>query len=234
LKGHIRRERAHMMSLMRAYRFMDAKYGLDSVKKRRLKQSRVGELNDPFELTPYSLTDIAYRMAFLQTRAQLDRGKGLLCFSANWRNPLLWAHYSDKQKGLCLGFEIPEQTGDPENDESEHVRYIEKPEQFPTNYPDLPDAKRFLLVRRVLFTKFSDWRYEQEIRIWAPLQNEEGGLYFLQFDKKLQLKEVIVGVRCPFSRADIDEALGSLAGEVAVTKARAAYDKFEMVQDEGF
>jgi hypothetical protein len=219
---------------MRAYKFLDAKYGLDSLKKRRLKQSRIGELNDPFELTPYNLTDTAIRMTFLSTRAQLHQGRGLLCFSADWRNPLLWAHYSGKQQGLCLGFEIPEQTGDPEKDESKHVRYIEEPEQFPTNYLDLPEAERFLLVQRILFTKFSDWRYEQEIRVWAPLQNEEDGLYFLQFGKQLELKEVIVGVRCPFLKAEIEDALGSLAGEVEIYKVRAAYNKFEMVRDEKF
>lgn len=202
------------------------------MKKRRLKQSRISELNDPFELTPYDLTNPVFRMTFLNTRGDLNREKGLLCFSADWRNPLLWAHYSDKQKGLCFGFEIPEQKGDPENDESERVRYIERPETFPSNFADLSDLERFLLVRRILFTKFNDWYYEQEIRVWAPLQNEEGGFYFLEFDEKLQLKEVIVGQRCALSRAEIMEALGSLAGEVTVSKARAAYDKFEMVHDE--
>jgi hypothetical protein len=219
---------------MHAYRFLDAKYGLDSVKKRRLKWSRISELNDPFELTPYDLTKPVFRMTFLETRDDLNREKGLLCFSADWRNPLLWAHYSDKQKGLCLGFEIPEQKGDPENDEIERVRYIERPEAFPSNFADLPGLERSLLVRRILFTKFNDWHYEQEIRVWGPLQNEEGGLYFLEFDEKLRLKEVIVGQRCTLSRAKIMEALGSLAGEVTVSKARAAYDKFEMVRDEGF
>lgn len=56
----------------------------------------------------------------------------------------------------------------------------------------------------------------------------------MEFDEKLRLKEVIVGQRCTLSRAEIMEALGSLAGEVTVSKARAAYDKFEMVRDEGF
>jgi len=219
---------------MRAYRFLDAKYGLDSVKKRRLKQSRISELNDPFELTPYDLTDPVIRMTFLQTRDDMNRDRGLLCFSAHWRNPLLWAHYGDKQKGMCLGFEIPEQKGDSETDESERVRYIKRPSRFPNNFGDLPDATRFSLVRRILFTKFNDWRYEEEIRVWAPLQNEDGGLYFLEFDEKLQLREVIIGQRCSLSRAEIMGALGSLAVEVKVSKARPAYDKFQMVCDDEF
>ncbi len=41
-----------------------------------------------------------------------------------WSNPVIWAHYGDKHRGLCLGFEVPEMHGDPENDESHHVNYI--------------------------------------------------------------------------------------------------------------
>jgi hypothetical protein len=41
--------------IVRAYKFLDAKYGLDSLRKNRLKQSRGRDLNDPFELMPSTL-----------------------------------------------------------------------------------------------------------------------------------------------------------------------------------
>lgn len=31
---------------------------------------------------------------------------GLLCFSTNWTNPLLWSHYGEKHTGVCLGFNL--------------------------------------------------------------------------------------------------------------------------------
>jgi hypothetical protein len=219
------------LTLMRAYKFLNEEYGLKSLRERRLRQSRIHELNDPFELTPYDLTEPELREAFLKTRDDIADDKGMVCFSADWRDPVIWAHYSDKHYGICLGFELPEITGDVENDESGLVSYIRNPLSFPSNFEERPDLKRFEIVRKVLFTKFKHWAYEKEIRIWAPLQNEADGHYFLEFDEKLRLVEVVIGARCKLTQSEITHALGSLAGEVKIIKARAAYNRFEMVED---
>jgi hypothetical protein len=68
--------------------------------------------------------------------------------------------------------------------------------------------------------------------VWGSLQNEENGLNFVAFGENMWLTEVIIGQKCSLSKAEIVLALGSLAGEVKINKARAAYDKFEMVEDE--
>jgi hypothetical protein len=217
---------------MRAYKFLDDKYGIDSLRSRRLKQSRVADLNDPFELTPYDITDYTLRMAFLKTRADVDKNRGLLCFSAYWKNPVIWAHYSDKHKGLCLGFELPELNDDPKSNTG-RVTYLPKLLPFPTNFEQMSDREHDAFARGAIFTKFEHWIYEEEIRVWGPLENEESGLYFVPFGKDLQLAEVIVGQRCTVSKAEIVSALGSLAGKVKISRARAACDKFEMVEDQG-
>jgi DUF2971 family protein len=216
---------------MRAYKFLDAQFGLKSLYERRLKQSRISDLNDPFELTPYDLTNPVIRHTFLQTRDQLDEARGMLCFSASWSDPVIWAHYSDKHRGLCLGFKIPKVKGDPEIDESRRVRYIRRPLKFPANFESLPDAKRFAVVEKILFTKFVKWDYEKEIRIWAHLQHEENGLYYFEFDGKLQLVEVIIGAKCSLPRSAIERALGSLVSKIKIRKARAAYNGFKMTED---
>lgn len=33
---------------------------------------------------------------------------GLLCFCETWQSPLLWNHYADRHKGICLGFDVRE------------------------------------------------------------------------------------------------------------------------------
>ena len=217
---------------MRAYKFLDAQFGLKSLYEKRLKQSRIHELNDPFELTPYVLTDPNLRQAFLITRDDIANNRGVLCFSASWHDPVIWAHYSDKHRGLCLGFEIPEMKKDPESDESMHVSYIPEPLQFPPNFSDIPERERLVIVQKILFTKFDNWKYEEEIRMWATLQDEEDGLYFRDFDETIRLVEVIIGAKSTIPKSTITGALGALATEVKVTKARAAYDKFEIVGDE--
>jgi hypothetical protein len=216
---------------MRAYKFLNAQFGLKSLYERRLKQSRIQELNDPFELTPYDLTDFVIRQSFLQTRDGIGADRGMLCLSAAWCDPVIWAHYSDSHQGLCLGFEIPEIHGNPESDESQHVAYISKPLPFPFDYEHLPDPERFAIVQQILFTKYEHWAYEQEIRVWALLQNEENGLHYLEFDDKLKLVEVIMGARSTVTESSITRALGTLTVAIKISKSRAAYDRFEMVEE---
>lgn len=218
---------------MRVYKFLNEVYGRDDLCKKRLKISRLHELNDPFELAPYCLTDAGLRQAFLQTRDDLGECTGLTCFSSTFCNPVIWAHYSDCHRGLCLGFEIPDISGD-SVDESAKVHYISKPLPFPQNFLALEEVTGLEIVRKILFTKYDHWQYENEIRRWASLEQEEDGHYFLSFGDDLRLVQVILGARSTLSRTDIQADLGSHESGVEITKVRAAYDSFEMVIDEGW
>jgi hypothetical protein len=84
----------------------------------------------------------------------------------------------------------------------------------------------------ILFTKYDSWKYEQEIRVFLALSDEEDGLYFKDFDQTLRLFTVIAGARCKLSKSEITNALGPLAKQVEVIKARAGFSKFEIVKDE--
>jgi hypothetical protein len=52
---------------MRAYRFLNEKFGLISLREKRLKISLLDDLNDPFELLPYEMTDPNRRIALRRT-----------------------------------------------------------------------------------------------------------------------------------------------------------------------
>jgi hypothetical protein len=93
---------------MRAYKFLSCKFGLKTIRERRLKISEIRSLNDPFDLLPIDLSDPALREAVLDTRSEIGTNGGLLCFSRQWHNPVLWAHYADSHQGLCLGFDVPD------------------------------------------------------------------------------------------------------------------------------
>ena len=91
---------------MRVYKFLDAYFGLKSLSEKRLKISTLQDLNDPFELMPFDLGNHSQRWAVHETRRELNKQASMLCFSAGWSDPVIWAHYSDKHRGLCLGFEL--------------------------------------------------------------------------------------------------------------------------------
>jgi hypothetical protein len=91
---------------LRAYHFVNHEFGLDDIRRRRLKIATLKELNDPFELFGISLHDEHLRRAFRVMKEEISRDRGLLCFSRKWSNPVQWSHYAQKHAGLCLGFDV--------------------------------------------------------------------------------------------------------------------------------
>ena len=67
---------------------------------------------------------------------------GLLCFTKHWRNPVLWSHYADTHRGLCLGFEVDDTV-------SVRVRYTAKRKTIKWPFQMSED-----FAREVLMTKF--------------------------------------------------------------------------------
>ena len=85
---------------MRVFHFVNEEFGLEDLRKRRLKIATLHELNDPFELFGVSLADESLRRAFRAMKDQLASNRGLLCFSRDWHNPVQWSHYAAKHTDL--------------------------------------------------------------------------------------------------------------------------------------
>jgi hypothetical protein len=176
------------------------------------------ELNDPFEFLGVNLKDRKFRKAIRETKQELSKTKGILCFSNTWRNPVLWRHYADKHKGLCLGFEVA-------NNLLGEVDYVDSRLPVPTELNEE-------LMKKLLFTKFKHWEYEQEFRVYVQLEEEDNGMYFFEFSNELQLKKVIVGEQSSVTRSELADALGDLNRTVESFKARAGFQKFEVVRQQ--
>jgi len=200
---------------MLVYHFLNAHYGLEDLRNRRLKIARIMELNDPFEFLGVDLSDREFRKALKETKAELSKTNGLLCFSKTWTNPVLWGHYADKHRGICLGFEAP-------SSNLGKVNYVDL-------RPPRPDVLDEAFMKRLLFTKFSHWQYEQEYRVFVQLEEEIDGLYYSEFSDQLALKRVIVGDQSTITRAQVSDALDGLRNEVEVFKARAGFKAFKVV-----
>jgi hypothetical protein len=202
---------------MRLYKFLDAEYGLKNLRHKRLKISLLDDLNDPFELAPFEMRKRNIRSAYRGVLAGYARMFGLVCFSKSWRDPVIWGHYSDKHKGICLGFEVPERL-------CRRVQYKKRRLRFP---------KDMVLGRQsMLFTKYVNWAYEKEWRCFRPLLDgaKSGGLYFMNFGDDLKLVRVIVGARSKITEHEIRRAVEPLK-DVRIIKARAGFRRFEIVKD---
>jgi hypothetical protein len=209
---------------MRVFHFVNQQYGLEDLRRRRLKIATLPELNDPFELFGINLSDPELRRAFRATKAQLSTNRGILCFSKSWRNPVQWSHYADKHRGFCFGFDIPDEHLAPVNYSGRRLA-VEALTLLTPSQIDATTATKFL------FTKFSHWKYESEMRLFVTLEDQDpSGLYFADFSELLTLKQVIVGAESGVTRKELADALGDLAGSVEGIKARLAFASFSVVR----
>jgi hypothetical protein len=216
---------------MLVYHFVSSEHGIENLQKRRLKIAELHSLNDPFELFGIEMSNANVRRAFEQMKNELAKEYGLLCFSKIWTNPVMWGHYADRHKGLCLGFEIPEMTTESEN-LIEKVSYTRKRLVANLEKLNTPDSLTIDDAKKFLYTKYSHWRYEKEIRAFAPLANKDPltGFHFANFSDHLKLRSVIVGAESNLSRSKINIALGELAPDVETFKARLAFRTFKVVR----
>ena len=75
---------------LRAYHFTSAKHALDDLRNSRLKIATIEDLNDPFELLGMDISGTDDRLKFRAWRKSMAESFGMVCFSRNWHNPVLW------------------------------------------------------------------------------------------------------------------------------------------------
>lgn len=213
------------MKAMRAYHLMSEKWALESLHKKRLKLALFHDMNDPFELLGVELGSPQDRVDFRTLKDEMNRTVGLLCFSKAWNNPVLWSHYADKHRGLCLGFDIPD-------DWAVEVSYTGAMLKAELEH-SLPSDKSSSFGHKLLTTKFSHWRYEKEVRTIVRLEDShsEGKLHFLPYCNALRLREVIIGPRNVLTAAQVAEKIEPCPDDVEITKARLAFRSFKVVRN---
>ncbi len=204
---------------MRAYHFLSAANALDDLTRRQIKISEIDKLNDPFELWCSSQESQQIRVAMRLWKQEMARIVGIICFCKRWRNPVLWSHYADRHRGICLGFDLDDKL-------VKTVRYVKERTLLP-----LPPTQE--AMDDLLFTKYWDWAYEEELRGWFKLdQPDEKGNYFYPFDEKVRLREVIAGPLCETSFESLEKVITSYRTDVSIIKARLAFRSFEVVENQ--
>jgi hypothetical protein len=219
---------------MRVYYFVKSRWAVECIRKQRLKICRFFEANDPFELLGGGLGDKDLRQKVMKWANTLNEQHGLLCFSSSWKNPLMWSHYGERHKGMCLGFDARDSI-------LKRVKYEPKKVSLAKWKKDNATAPPNDL-KEILFEKKHDaWKYESEQRVILPIEKltKEGNLFYFPFgnNQELKLVEVFAGHRCCFEwKHLIEDAVKNWPSPVPkLIKARVAFNKFEVVvQRQGF
>lgn len=208
------------------YHFLPSDYAVDSLEGRRIRVSTLETLNDPFEMMPYRRYKFKERQPYNKVFRAVSKKWGLLCFSQDWSEPLLWSHYSDKHKGVAIGFDILQDKVLKVNYESDPIRkQIELTNDSKTN------EKLFLDLAKV---KYKKWEYENEYRILVKLEDclppTVDGLRFLEFGDRLKVREIVLG--CKFDHKEEKENIIKLAKQLGarVIPTRQGWEDYKIRQ----
>ena len=207
--------------------FVSAGYALDDLRKRRLKVSFLEDMNDPFELLGGSLNRPEDRRVFRAWKADMNHLCRVLCFSRSWSNPVLWSHYADKHCGYVLGFDVPDQFIIP-------VSYAAKRLEMQLEKLLAKGSVKNDLSLKLMTTKFADWRYEDEVRMFAKPEEtyEEQGMHFHEFNVNLKLREVVIGPRAAMDTREVEAAIQTIDKPVKITVSRLAFRSFRVVPND--
>jgi hypothetical protein len=211
---------------IRVYHITSAEFAISDIALQRLKLARLSDVNDPFELLALNFRERRTRKIVRDFKTTYDSNTGLLCFSGNWTNPVLWSHYGGKHRGICLGFDLDRNRAQKVNYQSDRI------------LANLDERDQIVLekqLRDILpCTKYKHWEYEDEYRVPVALKNamEEGKLHFYPFNAGLRLKEVILGPLCELSVEDVRQFTKKLNPEAVTFASRLALKFFKVVPKE--
>lgn len=118
--------------------------------------------------------------------------KGVFSLATRNNCPLMWSHYGEQHKGICIGYSVPA-TLSTSTLRPQKVSYGGSRVVLASQIKAMLNgdaSARDSVDARVLLTKARDWRYEKEWRLIGPRGKNPS---------PLELVEIIFGMRCPYS-----------------------------------
>ncbi len=169
-----------MSTPMKRYRYLSLKKFLkhceDTYSKDKIFMASWQSLNDKLEgHFQYYLDEEAEAIETVFEKQNYR----VACFTKKYTNQMLWAHYGDEGKGICLGYEF---TGKELKEHNLKYRDIRYPKEMVFQETQDPAEDRAF---HILSTKLNCWAKEEETRIFA-----ENATEFVDFPF---LKEIILG-----------------------------------------
>jgi hypothetical protein len=177
------------------------------------------EFNDPFECAPYLGSDDETE----KYQAYISEHCSMLCLVGRNDCHLMWAHYADMHKGICLQF-----NGElPFFKEGTHkVNYqAERPRFNRREFWRLTETEKRKVMSDTLLTKPEQWDYEDE---WRKIRlNRSAGTDELPPGA---LTRIILGARISSEHEEkIRNLCRQLEAPPDITKARLSKQKYEII-----
>ncbi|MGB9989356.1 DUF2971 domain-containing protein [Pseudoduganella rhizocola] len=123
----------------------------------------------------------------IRTELMGQYGSGVFSLARRFSCPLMWSHYGDEHRGLCVGYSIPERA----RSQLYRVDYGGSRLIATSRIAAMLDgdvAARSEINAAVFLRKAKDWKYEKEWRHLGPRGLAES---------PFELTDITFGIRCP-------------------------------------
>lgn len=126
-------------------------------------------------------------------------------------NTLMWAHYANCHKGICVQYELGEKdfSSNTMRDASitrlMRIKYVNPSEK--EDIIDFTNTETKLSIRTALATKSIDWHYENEVRMIAYAPTEQSRFVSYRLETSNPIKAIYFGVKCPTQRKNAVRAI---------------------------
>jgi hypothetical protein len=149
--------------------------------------------------------------------------KGIVSLAERADCPLMWSHYGDQHRGVCIGYSVPDAAaGDLHKVSYDGDRLIAASLVASMLVGD-EDARREV-DDAVLTKKARDWRYEREWRLVGPHGTQ---------NSPLELEEVVFGMRCSLMvKYAVVKALSNRRRPVRFFEIHAPREHFQLGKNE--
>jgi hypothetical protein len=173
---------------------------------------------DKVMATSMSIGDISSTTASIQAihNHHITQNVGVLCVSTKHDDILMWSHYGDSHRGICLEFD----GAAPFMRHAQKIKYSN--ERVPINpYSDGHEV----MMEKSLLVKSNHWSYESEWRLLRYI----GGPGAVKFRPK-NLTGIIIGALASRSTIDVVTAwVRRRSTPISVFHASVSSNKFELV-----
>jgi hypothetical protein len=169
---------------MRLYKYKplsNFEFVADILCRKRFYAAQFFELNDPME--GHFDHDPDLKADFLNEIYKKKMDLRFCSFSSDPSNILLWAHYADSFKGLCIEVEVPKHL-------PEAIKYSEFNVYVSEEGRDKPKIQH--ISKSILTAKNKAWRYEKEHRIFSSEK----------YIEDIKIVSVLLGMRMPDTLKD--------------------------------
>lgn len=183
------RIRAEMSAAARTIKYRGPKtLNHIAVHSRRRAEQMIAEIRYNATNPEYDIEDPARFLFGQYVEDELLRryDKGIVSLAERSDCPLMWSHYGDQHRGVCIGYSVPNGAADNLHKISYGGSRLIEASTVAAMLSGNEAARR-KVDDAVLTRKAVDWRYEREWRLIGPRGTQLS---------PLELEEVVFGMRC--------------------------------------